>query len=459
VTQIEASHFDPQVAYVSVSRFRIDDLKPYVYRTRDGGRNWTAITEGLPEDAPVNTVREDPTRRGLLFAGTEKSVWASYDDGDHWSSLQLNLPHTSMRDLAIHDRDLIVATHGRAFWVMDDISPLRQFTPEVAAREATLLKPSPAVRVRRSTGSDTPIQPDEPAGRNPPDGAPIDYYLAHDSKTAVTIEILDSSGALVTRASSTDPKPFTQSQLERELIPAYWIRMAPPPAASAGMHRWVWDLHYAPPRSVKRGFPISAVPGDTPLEPAGPPANVGDYRIRLIVGAHRSEQPLTVAGDPRVKISSEEYSAQFDLARRLAAVLDGSSAAVLEARSIRSQLKDLGPRTVATLQAPIRALDSHIAALMDSPDAAETTKRGLERLNADAATLYAQVANVDAAPTKVQVAETERALKEWAALEPVWQQLRVGELAELNRTLSKLHLPRLREDLEPPRKSDLADEE
>jgi photosystem II stability/assembly factor-like uncharacterized protein len=456
VTQIEASHFDPQVAYVSVSRFRIDDLKPYVYRTRDGGISWTPITAGLPDDAPVNTVREDPTRRGLLFAGSERSVWVSDDDGDHWSSLQLNLPHTSMRDLAVHDRDLIVATHGRAFWVLDDISPLRQFTPALAAHEAALLKPAPAVRVKRSTASDTPIQPDEPAGRNPPDGAVIDYYLAHDSNIPVTIEILDSSGVLVRRASSTDPAPFTQAQLDRELIPSYWIRMTQPPAASAGMHRWVWDLHYAAPRSVKRGFPISAVPNDTPQEPAGPPANVGNYRVRLIVGAHRSEQALAVAADPRVKISPGDFSAQFELAQRLAAALDGSSGVLLEARSIRGQLKDLAARAVANLQAPIRSLDLHTAALVESADA---PNRRLERLNGDVATLYTQVTNVDAAPTAAQVTEAELALKEWVSLETEWLHLRDGELAELNRTLGRLRLPRLREDLEPPRNLDFADQD
>jgi photosystem II stability/assembly factor-like uncharacterized protein len=459
VTQIEASHFDPQVVYVSVSRFRIDDLKPYIYRTRDGGQSWAPITAGLPDDAPVNTVREDLKRRGLLFAGTEKSVWVSYDDGDHWSSLQLNLPHTSMRDLAIHDQDLIVATHGRSFWVLDDISPLRQFTPALAANEATLLKPAPALRVRRSTGTDTPIQPDEPAGRNPPDGAVIDYYLAHDSSRPVTIEVLDSSGALVRRVSSTDPAPFTQAQLERELIPTYWIRMAQRPAANAGMHRWIWDLHYPPPRSVRRGFPISAVPGDTPQEPAGPLAEPGSYRVRLRIGTHQWEEMLTVGADPRIKIGPKDFSAQFDFARRLAAGLDASTGALLEARSIRAQLKDLTEHAGGSLAEKIRALDPHIAALLESADEGAAPHRGLERLNGDFATLYTQVTGVDAAPTTVQEAESDLAIKEWTELEAAWQRLRGGEIAELNRELAKSRLPRLRESLEPPRDLDFADEE
>ena len=176
VTQISASHFDEQSAYASVSRFRIDDLHPYIYRTHDGGKTWTLITSGLPEFGPVDTVREDPVRKGLLFAGTENAVWVSFDDGDHWQSLQLNLPHTSMRDLWIHDNDLIVATHGRGFWILDDIAPLREMSAALV-NSVHLFAPAPAYRVQRDTNTDTPLPPDEPAAANPPDGALIDYYL------------------------------------------------------------------------------------------------------------------------------------------------------------------------------------------------------------------------------------------------------------------------------------------
>jgi photosystem II stability/assembly factor-like uncharacterized protein len=459
VTQIEASHFDPQVAYMSVSRFRIDDLKPYVYRTRDGGQTWTLIANGLPDDAPANTVREDLIRRGMLFAGTEKNVWVSFDDGDHWGSLQLNLPHTSMRDLAIHGEDLIVATHGRSFWVLDDINPLRQFTANFALAEATLLKPAAAVRVSRSTGTDTPIQPDEPAGRNPPDGAVIDYYLARDAKHPVTIEILDSSGALVRRVSSTDPPQFSKEQLDRELIPQYWIRQTPPPATSAGMHRWIWDLHYAAPRTVKRGFPISAVPGDTPEEPAGPPANPGNYRVRLHVGEHQWEAALAVTADPRVRITLQDFSAQFDLARRLAAALDGSTGALLEARSIRAQIKELTARGSGSLAGQIQSLDRHIGALMESADEGAAPRRGLESMNDGFGTLYAQVTGADAAPTAAQIAATGVALKDWEALEVRWRHLLDDEVAGTNRDLGKASLPRLRLDTDPPRDLEFADEE
>ena len=202
ITQISASKFDDETAYISVSRFRINDLHPYIYRTHDGGATWEIISAGLPDNAPVDTVREDAIRKGLLFAGTETAVWMSLDAGDHWQSLQYNLPHTSMRDLWIKDNDLIVATHGRSFWILDDISALRQL--DSVKSDAYLFKPGDAYRVRRSTYTDTPLPIDEPAGENPPDGAAIDYYLPDSTSGPVTLEILDGNGKLVRKYASTN---------------------------------------------------------------------------------------------------------------------------------------------------------------------------------------------------------------------------------------------------------------
>ncbi len=459
VSQVEASHFDSGTAYVSVSRLRIDDLKPYVYRTRDGGKTWSAVVTGLAPDAPVNAVREDPVRRGLLFAATEKAVWASLDDGEHWFALQLNLPHTSMRDLAVHDQDLIVATHGRGFWILDDISPLRQFSAKLAASEATLLEPAPALRVRRSTNTDTPIQPDEPTGRNPPNGAVIDYYLGKDAARPVIIEVLDPAGSVVSRVSSADPPQFSAEQLERELIPQYWIRKPKPPAATAGMHRWVWDLHYTAPRSVQRGFPISAVPEATPQVPLGPIAAPGTYQVRLRIGTRQWQAPLTVLPDPRVKLSTQDYATLFGATRDLAAAFDATSAALLACKSLSAQIQQVIPKATPALSAQMRALDAQIGALVEPPQDAQTAGRGLERLNGDVATLYEQINGVDAPLTRVQSEETARAAADWHELEPRWRQLRDVPLASLNLALAKAKLPRLDPDLAAPRDLDFADEE
>jgi hypothetical protein len=467
VTQIEASHFDTQTAYVSVSRFRIDDMQPYIYRTRDGGKTWAPIITGLPTDAAVNAVREDSVRRGLLFAATEKAVWSSLDDGDHWSSLQLNLPHTSMRDLAVHDHDLIVATHGRAFWILDDITPLRAFSPQWASSEATLLPPAPALRVRRSTGTDTPIQPDEPAGENPPDGAVIDYFLDKDAVRPVIIEVRDAGGAVVTRVSSADTPQSSPAPLERELIPQYWIRKLVPPPSTAGMHRWVWDLHYTAPRSLQRGFPISAVPHDTPQEPAGPVAAPGNYQVRLQIGAHQWQVPLTVLPDPRVKLSTRDYDAELTTAHELAAALDESSAALLECKSLRAQIEKLKPKLGGQLSGQVDMLDARLGELVEPPEnkqpedgsKAVSSRRGLERLNGDVATLYGQINDVDAPPTAVQIEETARAKADWHVLDQTWRQLREVEVPQFNRTLAKARLPRLVPDSAPPRDLNFADED
>jgi photosystem II stability/assembly factor-like uncharacterized protein len=459
VTQIEASHFDAKVAYASVSRFRLDDLKPYLYRTRDGGKSWQSITTGLSQDAPVNAVREDPVRPGLLFAATEKAVWMSHDDGEHWESLQLNLPYTSMRDLVVHDQDLIVATHGRSFWVLDDIGPLRAVVG--AKAQAMLLKPSPAVRARRSTGTDTPIPPDEPAGRNPPDGAVIDYYLPQAAKDEVAIEVLDANGAVVRRATSTDPVGFSAEQRQKELIPEYWIRQPTALAATAGMHRFVWDLHWTAPRAVKRSFPISAVAGDTPQEPLGPPVVPGVYRVQLKVGKRILEQPLIVMPDPRVSSSQQSYSSQFDMAHGLAAALDASTAKAQEVKSLRAQLKLLGEAHGAAITAQAKALDEHLDSLMESGASAlpSDAHRGLERVNGELLSLYAQVLDADVAPTPAQQSAADNLSKEWksisAAAVRIWQ----DDLGALNRALTRARLPKLRNDLSAAEEGDSNDEE
>ncbi len=243
ISIIDAGHFDALTAYAAINTLRLDDMRPHIWRTHDGGKTWTEIVSGIPEGAAVDVVREDPKSKGLLFAGTEREIYVSFDDGDHWQSLRLNMPASSIRDLAIKDDDLAAGTHGRGFWILDDITPLRQINAEVAGAAAFLYKPESAIRVRWNMNTDTPLPPDEPAGQNPPDGAIIDYYLGAAASGAVTIEILDSAGALVRRYASTDPAEPADPNLA---IPAYWVRPPHPLSSLPGMHHFLWDLHYTP---------------------------------------------------------------------------------------------------------------------------------------------------------------------------------------------------------------------
>ena len=362
VTQISASHFDEQTAFASVSRFRISDLHPYIYRTRDGGKTWNLITAGLPDFGPVDTVREDPVRKGLLFAGTENAVWVSFDDGDHWQSLQLNLPHTSMRDLWIHENDLIVATHGRSFWILDDIAPLREASASIA-NSAHLFAPAPVYRVQRDTYTDTPLPPDEPMAANPPDGAILDYYLSASAST-VTLEILDAQGHVVRRFSNTDKPEITEEELRKQLIPLYWVRKPRQLSAAAGMHRFVWGLHYAAPASTRHEYPIAAIPHDTPRLPLGPTALPGIYTVRLTVDGKPFNAPLTIKMDPRVKTPAAGLEKKFQAEERMAGIMTESTQALLQGGSIRSQLEKLNAQANASTKEAIEALQKKLAALL-----------------------------------------------------------------------------------------------
>ena len=460
VTQMTASHFDEQSAYASVSRFRIDDLHPYIYRTHDGGKTWQLITTGLPDNAPVDTVREDPARKGLLFAGTETSVWVSFDDGDHWQSLQLNLPHTSMRDLWIHDDDLIVATHGRSFWILDDITPLRQIgrlatgTFQVGGvsvgGESFPFKPAIAYRVKRDTYTDTPMPPDEPMGKNPPDGAIIDYFLGPDAKGALALEILDSRGVVVRRYASTDKPDETQEQLERQLIPLYWSRPQPTLSTAPGMHRWVWDLHYAAPDSTRHEYPISAAPYDTPRLPLGPAALPGEYSVKLTaygvspLTVMSSIAPLTVKMDPRVKASAKDLEQQFQAETRLASMMTQSTHAVMEARSLHEQLEKISSHAGDSLGAAIKELDKKASAVLGGPGGAPGTEPTLTSVNGSVTTLYGEIDRADAAPTSQQAEAVTKIEKDFEAVKGQWFDLKSYDLPALNRQLSAAGQPEIR---------------
>jgi photosystem II stability/assembly factor-like uncharacterized protein len=298
VSQLDASHFDDQTVYAAINSIRLDDLHPHIYRTHDGGVTWKETVQGLP-DAPVNAVREDPVRKGLLFAATELAVFVSFNDGDNWQPLRLNMPATSIRDLVIHDDDLVIGTHGRGFWILDDISPLRQLSDSVTSSAAHLFAPRPTYRLPRDTNDDTPLPPEEPAGKNPPDGAILYYYL--NAAGPVTLEIFDSANKLVRRFASTDQADPPNAQLD---VPTYWLRPFQPLSAERGMHRFVWDLHGAPAAASggRRGGgepPISAIVHDTPVS-QGEWIPAGAYTVKITVAGQTYTQPLLVKPDPRV---------------------------------------------------------------------------------------------------------------------------------------------------------------
>ena len=395
VTQIDASHFDAGTAYVAVSRFRLDDLAPYVYRTKDGGATWKKITTGLPADAPVNVVREDPERPGLLFAGTEKGVSVSFDDGESWRTLRGNLPPSSVRDLIVKEGDLVVATHGRSFWILDDISRLRQWSVDGAPPASVrLFRPRRAYRLRRNQNTDTPLPPEEPAGENPPDGAILDYRLASGSATPVTLEVRDAAGLLMRRYSSADkPAPPDPNAYP---VPAYWFQRPETLSAAAGTHRFVWDLREEPPAVLHRSFPISAIGGDTPLVPEGPLVPPGTYTVTLTAGGSSSTQTLAVEMDPRLTATSSDLAKQSEAARAITGALTRDSAALGEVRAARARLAK-GRRTEKAA-----ALDAALAELEEGKEAAggELSTEGLRRLNARLATLLEVVESADAAPTE-----------------------------------------------------------
>jgi len=442
VTQISASHFDEQAAYASVSRFRLNDTHPYIYRTHDGGKTWALITAGLPDFGPVDTVREDPVRKGLLFAGTENAVWVSFDDGDRWQSLQLNLPHTSMRDLWIHEDDLIVATHGRSFWILDDISPLREVSATTAS-SVHLFAPAPAYRVQRDTYTDTPLPPDEPAAANPPDGAVLDYYLPASAGT-VSIEILDAEGHLVRRFSNTDKPDVTEEELRKQLIPLYWVRKNRQILTEAGMHRWVWDLHYPAPTATRHDYPISAIAHDTPRFPLGPTVLPGSYQVRLTVDGKTSTAPLTVKMDPRVKTPALGLQKKFKAEMSLASMMTESSQAVLQGGSIRTQLEKLSSQASAAAKDAIEASEKKLAALLGStggffaPPAQEVT---LSRVNGQAGTLYQQVWQADAEPTSSQMEALAVTGRDSAEILKRWSEFKSADLPALNRQLRESNAP------------------
>ena len=326
VSQLDAGHFDNNTCYAAINRIRLDDQRPHILRTHDGGKSWQEITAGIPENEPINTVREDPLQKGLLYAGSENAVYVSFDDGDHWQSLRLNMPATSIRDLVVKDDDLVIGTHGRSFWILDNITPLRQHSSTQKDRMGVILyKPQVAYRVRWNMNTDTPLPQEEPAGQNPPDGAMIDYVLEEDEEK-VALMIMDSIGNILSIYHSDDPAP----EVSEVNIPLYWVRPHKTLSKKKGMHRFFWDMRYDPINDYGAtyqfgqlygaSFPIAAVYGQTAPEPSAPYVMPGTYKVRLVVVGNKAiirEEPIEIKMDPRVSTNIKDLQQLHDLSHIL----------------------------------------------------------------------------------------------------------------------------------------------
>jgi photosystem II stability/assembly factor-like uncharacterized protein len=434
ISLMEASHFDVNTAYAAVNRIRVDDMHPHIYKTNDGGKTWKEIVTGLPGD-PINTVREDPKTKGLLFAGSERAVYVSFDDGDHWQSLRLNMPATSIRDLVIKDDDIVVGTHGRSFWILDNITSLRQLPGFVKAnnsiKEITpnsgrnlpiviLSQPQTAIRVQWDLWPDTPLPQEEPAGENPPDGAIIDYYLDQYANY-VTLEIMNQKGAVIRKYSNKD----TLYKFGNVNIPHYWIRPQQILSDARGSHRFLWDMHYQT-LNVPPSYPISAIYKNTAPGETSPWVMPGTYTVRLIVDGKTFTQPLVVKMDPRVKTSLADLQKQHDLSVIAYEGRKRSMEIVNEIRNQRASLKQQMAGKDSSATKSFRDLDFLLSQLESNGGnqfTGQVGQPGFSQLSNTFASLMNNFQNADVAPTTQAVAALNDAQKQLAELLKKWDQV------------------------------------
>jgi photosystem II stability/assembly factor-like uncharacterized protein len=445
---IEASPFDAAVAYAAIAVQR--DNHPFFYRTGDAGKNWNRIVTGLPDFGIARTVREDPARRGLLYAGTETGVYVSWDSGDHWQSLQLNLPTASVRDLAVHAGDLVAATFGRALWILDDLSPLRQANPASANSAARLFQPQIALRVRWDNHPDTPLSADLPAGENPPDGAMLDYYLKSAPKGEVTLDIFDEKKNRVRRYSSIPPAP----DVRPPNVPDYWF--APPEVLSSqpGMHRIVWNLRYDNPPSLTYSYygnlinyieytlPDHAIAGRTPrYQPEGALVVPGRYEVVLTMNGKSISQPLTVEIDPRVHASAADFAAQRDLALQISEALAASYKMFNDATALHAEVsarqKSLAGNAQAkdTLEA-LGALEKQIVEVIEGSE----EKPGAGPVNRDLTRYFIMIETADVRPPDSAAAAVKDSCKALQKDSEQWRKLNAEVVPALNKQLELLKL-------------------
>lgn len=415
---IEPSHFDAGIAYVAVDRHKLDDIRPYAYKTTDSGKTWQRIDAGLPVGAVVHAVREDPKKRGLLFAGTETGVFVSFDDGAHWQPLQLNLPLSPVHDLVVKNDDLVAATHGRSFWILDDITPLRQIGAQSAGQPAIFYAPENAYRLYYPEAVDA----HSPHGDNPPPGALIDYYFASPPKGEITLDILDANGKEVRHVSSTKSTRAQQ--------PPEWPNQVQPmvklPAAQ-GMNRFVWDLRYDDPAQIPGAF----YEGEAPR---GPIVMPGRYTLKLTAGGKTMTGSLVVVRDPRAKTPDSAIAQKFALAMEVYHDQDALHKAVNDIRAVRGQIAAIQKKRGGGSAAEANRL---VAATMPIENILTQTKiKGSEaglnypgRLNEQIYTFEQILEDADTAPTQEELSTYAGLHTQIQAQLAAWSKLKQGAVA------------------------------
>jgi photosystem II stability/assembly factor-like uncharacterized protein len=435
VSLIEASPFDSGTAYAAVDAHKLDNFKPYIFKTTDFGKTWAQITTGLPDGSYVHAVREDPKRKGLLFAGTETGIWISFDDGTHWQTLQLDLPTTPIHDLIVHDSDLVVATHGRAFWVLDDINPLRQASASIAAEDAHVFTPSTVTRTRMGHTNRRRYA----IGENPPDGAILSYYLKSEPKDPAKLELLDAQGSVLRSFTSVEKKPEGPPEEGERDEAAEHI------PAKAGLNLFIWDLRYESPKKI---------PGAIYDEgnPTGPLVLPGKYQVRLTVAGKAYTAPVEVKMDPRVKTSAEDLRKQFDLMLKMRDRQDEMNKTILAIRDLRGQLQALEKRLEplggqakpltslsADLRKEISAIEEEL--IQVNSKASEDELNYPTRLNSKIGYLQAAIDSADVAPTEGEIAVFAELDQQLEAQLVQWREVNTKDVPALNDAMRKNNVP------------------
>jgi photosystem II stability/assembly factor-like uncharacterized protein len=441
ISLIEASHYDPAVAFAAVDRSRLEDLTPYIYRTRDYGATWQLITDGLSAPAFLRAVREDPQTRGLLFAGTEFGVYVSWDDGDHWQPLQLNLPATSVRDLAIHGDDLVIATHGRAFWSLDNIAPLRQIQEARKAKGAWLYSPSTAIRMDNDFFSGTPLPPEEPTAENPPDGAMIDYFLPSAAGN-LTLEVFDAQQNLV-RKFSADAGSKDREKLKNPPIPVAdrWLPKPEVLERGSGMHRFVWNLVWG-----SSGGPDADEDSEY-RNPRGPKVVPGTYQVRLTVDGKAQSRPLQVIMDPRSAATPEVLAQQLQLGMQIFGETVGARRTLGEIGSVQKQLADIQQKIGTQnkeLQSRLTEAQSTIDKILSNrvPDPVQAP--GLRDAYTGLASALRVVENGDRVAPSQAIAVYQESSQQVKARIAEWDHFKHTQLENLDQQLRQANLPPVR---------------